>query len=203
MMSNGPEVSVVMPVRNALPFLDESVRSVLGQTFRDFEFVILDDASTDGSAEALRAWARRDARIRLVESGRRLGLAVAADRLEVRPPERGRAVREGRVERGPREPPAVARADAPALGVDPFAERPDEHHVGARPQHFDLAREPFGVGHVVGVHARDERGAGARDDEVRAAREAEIAPARVDPDARVPAPPLAQGGESAVGRGVV
>jgi len=92
---DGPALSVVMPVRDARPFLDECVRSVLAQTFRDFEFVILDDASTDGSAEALRGWARRDARIRLVESGRRLGLSGSSNAV----------VREARA-------PLVARMDA-------------------------------------------------------------------------------------------
>ena len=68
-----PAVSVVMPVHNALPYLDECVRSILGQTFLDFEFVILDDASTDGSAEALRRWSGADGRIRLFESRQKLG----------------------------------------------------------------------------------------------------------------------------------
>lgn len=74
-----PQVSVVMPVRNALPFLDESVRSILSQTFSDFEFVILDDASTDGSAAALRRWANSDARIRLYHSTHNLGLAGSSN----------------------------------------------------------------------------------------------------------------------------
>lgn len=63
-MKTSPRVSFVMPAHNALPFLDESIGSILNQTFEDFEFVILDDASTDGSTAALRAWAQRDARIR-------------------------------------------------------------------------------------------------------------------------------------------
>ena len=75
----GPALSVVMPVRDARPFLDEAVGSILDQTFRDFELVILDDASGDGSAEALRAWARRDARVRLIESGRPLGLSGSSN----------------------------------------------------------------------------------------------------------------------------
>ena len=74
-----PRISVVMPVHNALPFLDESIESILGQTLNDFEFVILDDASTDGSIELLREWARRDQRIRLHESTRRLGLAGSSN----------------------------------------------------------------------------------------------------------------------------
>ena len=42
-----------MPVHNAMPYLDIAVESILGQTFEDFEFVILDDASTDGSTIAV------------------------------------------------------------------------------------------------------------------------------------------------------
>jgi glycosyltransferase involved in cell wall biosynthesis len=74
-----PSISVVMPVHNARPFLDESIRSVLEQTLRDFEFVIFDDASTDGSVELLRAWACRDGRIRLHESRQRLGLSGSSN----------------------------------------------------------------------------------------------------------------------------
>jgi hypothetical protein len=74
-------LSVVMPVRNAAPFLDASMASILGQTMADFEFVVLDDASTDGSRDLLRDWARRDARIRLVESDTPLGLAGSANRV--------------------------------------------------------------------------------------------------------------------------
>jgi glycosyltransferase involved in cell wall biosynthesis len=78
-VSKPPPLSVVMPVRNARPFLDECVQSVLRQTFADFEFVILDDASEDGTAEDVRAWARRDARIRIVASRRRLGLSGSSN----------------------------------------------------------------------------------------------------------------------------
>lgn len=71
-------VSVVMPVFNALPYLDAAVESVLGQSFDDFEFVILDDASTDGSTQRLREWAARDARIRLLEEQHNLGPALSS-----------------------------------------------------------------------------------------------------------------------------
>jgi hypothetical protein len=56
-----------MPVRNALPYLDAAIESILAQSCEDFEFVILDDGSDDGSVESLRGWAQRDRRIRLVE----------------------------------------------------------------------------------------------------------------------------------------
>jgi glycosyltransferase involved in cell wall biosynthesis len=71
--SSVPPLSVVMPAHNALPYLDEAVESILGQTFPDFEFVILDDGSTDGSGERLLHWASQDPRIRLLTGERRLG----------------------------------------------------------------------------------------------------------------------------------
>lgn len=74
-----PPISVVMPVHNALPFLDESINSILEQTLSDFEFVIFDDASTDGSTQLLREWSRRDKRIRLYESKQRLGVSGSSN----------------------------------------------------------------------------------------------------------------------------
>lgn len=74
-----PQLSVVMPVYNAGPFLADAIGSVLDQTFREFEFVIFDDASTDGSVEIASGWAARDRRIRLERSGTNLGLAGSAN----------------------------------------------------------------------------------------------------------------------------
>lgn len=74
-------LSVVMPVHNALPHLDEAVRSILEQSLADFEFVIFDDGSTDGSAERLRHWAARDSRIRLVRSEKNLGPVASSNRV--------------------------------------------------------------------------------------------------------------------------
>ena len=76
-----PPISVVMPVHNALPHLDEAVRSVLSQTCSEFEFIILDDASTDGSTERLRYWANQDSRIRLLLAERNLGPALSSNRV--------------------------------------------------------------------------------------------------------------------------
>jgi glycosyltransferase involved in cell wall biosynthesis len=90
-----PGLSVVMPVRNAAPYVDASIESILGQTFTDFELVVLDDGSTDGSGKLIHAWAGRDPRIRLVSVSRRLGLVGSANRV----------VREARA-------PVCARMDA-------------------------------------------------------------------------------------------
>lgn len=62
-----------MPVHNALPHLDQAIESILGQSFTDFEFVILDDASTDGSRERLEHWAKLDPRISLLTVDENLG----------------------------------------------------------------------------------------------------------------------------------
>ena len=70
---NDVSLSVVMPVHNAMPHVDDAVRSILEQTHGDFEFVIFDDGSTDGSTECLRAWAEREPRIKLTESKTNLG----------------------------------------------------------------------------------------------------------------------------------
>lgn len=74
-----PLISVVMPVHNALPFLQSSIESILNQTFTDFEFVILNDGSTDGSERVLRAWELKDSRIRLYESKIRTGLVCSSN----------------------------------------------------------------------------------------------------------------------------
>src|SRR5436305_9543595 len=65
-MDDRPQVSVLMPVYNAIRYIGVAVDSVLSQTFSDFEFIIVDDGSTDGSAEILREYAGRDPRIRLI-----------------------------------------------------------------------------------------------------------------------------------------
>jgi len=64
--ARAPLVSVLMPVRDALPYLDQALASLLGQTFRDFELLLYDDGSRDGSRARLEACAARDPRVRLV-----------------------------------------------------------------------------------------------------------------------------------------
>lgn len=72
-------LSVVLPVHNGMPFLDAAVASIASQTFSDFEFVIGDDGSSDGSSELLREWAARDPRIRLLRRDRPSGPAGSAN----------------------------------------------------------------------------------------------------------------------------
>jgi hypothetical protein len=61
-----PTVSIITPAYNAEPYLTETVESALGQTFRDFEMLIVDDGSTDRTAAIAAGLCRRDSRIRLL-----------------------------------------------------------------------------------------------------------------------------------------
>ena len=68
-----PRVSILMPVYNAAPYVKDAVDSILNQSFRDFELIILDDASTDESATVLDSF--EDSRIVRYTSGKNVGLA--------------------------------------------------------------------------------------------------------------------------------
>jgi glycosyltransferase involved in cell wall biosynthesis len=65
-MAPAPSLSVLMPVYNAERYLAKAVESILAQTFTGFEFIIIEDGSTDGSRAILEQYSRRDDRIRLV-----------------------------------------------------------------------------------------------------------------------------------------
>jgi glycosyltransferase involved in cell wall biosynthesis len=66
-----PTVSVVMSVRNGETFLAEAIKSILNQTFRDFEFVIVDDGSTDRTPELLQQFQQQHRRIRVMARKKR------------------------------------------------------------------------------------------------------------------------------------
>ncbi len=70
-----PQVSVVMPVYNGEKFLREAIDSILSQTFQDFELIIIDDNSTDGTVSIVTSY--NDRRIRFHSSSQRLKLAGA------------------------------------------------------------------------------------------------------------------------------
>lgn len=69
-----PCVSVLLPVHNGAATLGAALSSLLAQTFTDFEILVLDDGSTDGSAEVARGM--NDSRIVIIGDGRRAGLAA-------------------------------------------------------------------------------------------------------------------------------
>lgn len=69
-----PRVTVLMSVHNGEKYLGPSIESILHQTFTDFEFLIVDDGSTDRTSEILQAYSRTDSRIRLLHNPQNLGL---------------------------------------------------------------------------------------------------------------------------------
>ena len=72
-----PEVSVLMPAYNEADFLAEAVESILDQTFEDFEFVVVDDGSTDGSPDIVAHYLQRDKRIRFLQNKRNRGIVFS------------------------------------------------------------------------------------------------------------------------------
>jgi glycosyltransferase involved in cell wall biosynthesis len=70
---SGPLVSVLLTTYNRESYLAPAIESILGQTYRDFELVIVDDCSTDRTLDIARAYERGDSRVRVVVNERNLG----------------------------------------------------------------------------------------------------------------------------------
>jgi glycosyltransferase involved in cell wall biosynthesis len=70
-------ISVVLPTHNGAKFLDSAIDSVVAQTWKDWELLVVNDASTDGTAQKIEAWVEKDERIRAVPLDRNLGLPAA------------------------------------------------------------------------------------------------------------------------------
>ena len=82
-----PEISVILPVYNMADYIDECMQSIQAQTFSDLEILMINDGSTDDSAQKCLAWAARDGRIRYysqsnrgVAAARNLGVRLARGR---------------------------------------------------------------------------------------------------------------------------
>ena len=73
-----PVVSVVMSVRNGMPYLHDAMTSILSQSLRNFEIIILDNASTDASVECIKSF--NDSRIHLIKNEKDIGLSASLNR---------------------------------------------------------------------------------------------------------------------------
>lgn len=73
--SSAPLLSVGLPVYNGLPYLEESLKSILESEFGDYELIVCDNASTDGTPELVQDYASRDRRIRYIRNDRNIGAA--------------------------------------------------------------------------------------------------------------------------------
>lgn len=77
-MMNGPSVSVLMPAYNVEKYIGEAIDSILNQTFRDFEFIIVDDASTDNTLAVIEKY--NDPRVKIIRNEKNLKLAASLNR---------------------------------------------------------------------------------------------------------------------------
>ncbi|MBN2109292.1 MAG: glycosyltransferase family 2 protein [Deltaproteobacteria bacterium] len=78
-MTTSPTVSVIIPLYNQQRYIGDALQSVVQQTFPDWECIIINDGSTDGSRDAALACMQRDSRIRLIDQPNR-GLSAARNR---------------------------------------------------------------------------------------------------------------------------
>lgn len=101
-----PRVSIIVPAYNAVRTLGETIQSVLDQTYQDWEMVITDDCSRDGTCDLVASYCRQDARIKLLRQTQNGGPALA----------RNRSLDEARAE-------MVAFLDADDLWLPPKLER--------------------------------------------------------------------------------
>ena len=75
-----PLVSVIMPAYNAEEYISEAVQSVMAQTYTNWELLILDDCSTDGTADKARCFSDLDPRITLYSNPKNIGVALTRNK---------------------------------------------------------------------------------------------------------------------------
>ena len=80
MNETSPKISVLMSVYNGSDYLRESIESILNQTFDDFEFIIINDSSTDNTEEILNEYAQKDHRIKLFNNKENIGLTKSLNK---------------------------------------------------------------------------------------------------------------------------
>ena len=78
-MNKIPQISIIVPIYNVELYLEECLKSVLRQSFQNYEVICIDDGSTDGSYEVLKKYAHIDTRIRVFRQENR-GLSATRNR---------------------------------------------------------------------------------------------------------------------------
>ena len=78
-MLNSPTITMLTAVHNGTPYLSETISNIQGQDFEDWEYIIVDDASTDRTLNVVDRAMRLDGRIRLVQCAKRIGSYAAAN----------------------------------------------------------------------------------------------------------------------------
>jgi len=149
-----PRLSIIMAAYDAAPYVSAAVESVLTQTYHDFELVVVDDASTDGTWDQLAALQARDDRIRLFRNDENRGIALTLNR--------GIDLSRGEL-LGRMDADDVADDDRFARQVAFLDENPDVSVVGSFAFHINTAGDVVGLSET-GPTSRAEfeslRGAG-------------------------------------------
>jgi teichuronic acid biosynthesis glycosyltransferase TuaG len=73
-------ISIITPVYNAEEYLAETIKSVLNQSYEDFEYILVDDCSPDNSADIIQRFAKKDDRVKYVKLEENSGAAVARNK---------------------------------------------------------------------------------------------------------------------------
>ena len=79
--NNNPPISVLMPAYNAEEYIAEAIESILNQTFKDYEFIIVDDCSTDNTWQIIKKYIKKDSRIKAHKNEKNLGIAGNRNKL--------------------------------------------------------------------------------------------------------------------------
>lgn len=75
-----PKISVAMSVYNGEKYLHQAIESILNQTFRDFEFIIVNDGSTDKTEEIIDEYAKKDLRVKIIKNKNNIGLTKSLNK---------------------------------------------------------------------------------------------------------------------------
>lgn len=75
--SKQPIVSIVVPVYNAVRFMDDTIQTVLNQTYQNWELLLVDDCSSDDSVQIIKKYQKKDERIKLFKLSENSGAAIA------------------------------------------------------------------------------------------------------------------------------
>ncbi|MCX7778819.1 MAG: glycosyltransferase [Patescibacteria group bacterium] len=75
-----PKVSIILSTYNGSQFIERAIKSVLAQSFNNFELIIVDDGSTDNTFQIINQWAKKDHRIVVLKNKKNLGIQQSANR---------------------------------------------------------------------------------------------------------------------------
>ncbi len=79
-MKSKPLISVVMPAYNAQEYMKSAIESILNQTFKNFELIIINDYSTDNTSNILKSFVKKDPRVKIINNKTRLNIAASLNK---------------------------------------------------------------------------------------------------------------------------